>query len=152
VNNFLELLFQSLLLYLQHFQYLNSMLQKCEFKLKAAREKEGDDSSSIISKLEEKIVKVNKKIEDFNCAKYARDCSKLVKTLNVNSDTIKVGSKYAKELNQVIGQVVDVCRLFLLREQPKSKVDGNELLDMMLATEDQGAMTTASSTLNIMQV
>ena len=68
-----------------------------------------------------------------------------------NSSKIKVAKKYAHELNAVIGQILDVARILLLQKLGEEK--GQRAgLELVLSGQDHGVITTASSTLNILQV
>jgi len=80
---------------------------------------------------------------------FAGDCVRFIKVLKQHSSEIKVAKKYAHELNAVIGQILDVARIMLLT---KAGEEERPALELVLSDKEQGAMTTASSTLNIMQV
>jgi hypothetical protein len=156
LSNTLELLFRSLLLLLRYQQAFQSKLARHEHKLEELNSKEHGDGQAAasqaktVSEVEQKVANTKKKIRELALAQVASDCTRFVKTLKQHSASLKVARKYAHELNQVIGQIVDVARLMLL--QKVNAEDRSHDLDLVLPGEGTGAMTTASSTLNIVQV
>lgn len=140
-------------MFLRYQQSFQSKLVKYEHRLKELTSKDKQTNGSqgmMISEVEQKVASIKKKVKELSLGQLANDCIRFIKVLKQNSDKIKVAKKYAHELNQVIGQIIDVARIMLLQKMGED--EGKPAMELVLSGKNQGAMTTASSTLNIIQV
>ena len=82
------------------------------------------------------IEKYKKQLKELKGEIYANSALKLVKVLKKSNDKIRVSKVLTSELNQLIGQIIDISRFFLLQKNEDEAQKFDKEIDLLLSNDE----------------